>query len=78
MILQWICIFLVVMVILIFWYSLNDFSNNSQKELDTTKLKKWLNHVLPLPEREDISNLDKIKRKRKYKPKSVIKSYYKK
>ena len=75
---QWISIASVLIVVLVFWYSLKLMFKESQKDLDTTKLDEWLNRVHPLPEHKDMSFLDKMKRKRKYKPKAVIKTYTKK
>ena len=47
------------------------------KPTDLTKLKEWLNKNHPIPKPKDLSYLDKMKRKRKYKPKVVKKIYNK-
>lgn len=43
-------------------------------EVNTVKLQEWLDSKYPIPECEPLIN--KMQRKRKYKPKSVIKQIH--
>lgn len=77
---QWLAVLSVAVVVYVFYYSLKLMVKDTNKKSDTTKLKEWLNRVHPLPERKpaDFSYVEKMKRKRKYKPKAVIKMIAKK
>jgi len=77
---QWLGAITVGLVVYVFYYSIKLMVKDMNKETNTAKLQEWLNKVHPLPERKpaDFSYVEKMKRKRKYKPKAVIKTHTKK
>ena len=71
-------VILVILLVVVIWVFIRSIIKMiaDNKPVDSTKLKVWLDKKLPEYKPTDLGYLDRMKRKRKYKAKTVVKTAY--